>query len=62
MPSMALHRGDVADAAMAVFMVVPMDGARLDGNSGRYFTVRNTASAKALSKLVGFVATAFRLR
>ena len=61
---MTLRRGDVADAAMAVFVVIPLHEARrplpcgvqigepLERETpGRYFAVRNSASAKALSSL-----------
>src|SRR3954447_25395619 len=60
---MALRRGDIADAAVAVLVVVPVyetpphcraasrSANPLSGNSGRYFAVRNSASAKALSSL-----------
>jgi len=59
----ALCRGDIADATVAVLIVVPMHEARspvsggvavgepFAGNSGRYFAVRKKASAKALSSL-----------
>jgi hypothetical protein len=59
----ALCRGDVANAAMPVVVVVPMDKTNspppgrfrstkpLSGNSGRYLAVRNNASTKALSSL-----------
>ena len=51
--------GDVADAAVAMLVVVPLDephrplpgsvqiGEPLSGNSGRYFAVRNSASANS---------------
>jgi hypothetical protein len=56
--SMTLRRGDVANTTVPMFMVVPLHEARAPfsgglqiGNSGRYFAVRNSASAKALSSL-----------
>ena len=64
LPGMTLRGADVADAAVAMVVVVPTWTKRtahcraasrsanpLSGNSGRYFAVRNSASAKALSSL-----------
>ena len=61
--SMTLRRCDVSDAAVPMFIVVPMDegpgplscrvefGETFDRNSGRYLAVRNNASAYGLSSL-----------
>ena len=60
---MTLRRADVANPAMAMIEVVPMhelvaqeracsrSAKPLAGNSGRYFAVRNSDSANALSSL-----------
>ena len=59
LPGMALCRGDIADAAVAVLVVVPDDEAcrpcagvlQVGKLMGRYLAVRKSASAKTLSSL-----------